>query len=121
ISDQSMQGVEAARWLVTDMTDEGFSGAVSKSAGRGMLAKVNLTMAGHPLRDESRYAEVKKWAKKVMDDPIANHSMNPNYPKIFMNLAGDVYDIKESIFEVEFRGNGLDQYAAEAGNQGDRK
>lgn len=118
VYDQIIQDLEAAEPLVADITDLGFSGAVSKSAVRGMLARVNLTMAGHPLRDESRYAEVKKWAKKVMDDPIANHSMNPNYPKIFMNLAGDVYDIKESIFEVEFRGNGLDQYAAEAGNQG---
>lgn len=117
VYDQILSDLEKAEPLVPNITELGFGGAVSKSAVRGMLARVNLTMAGHPLRDESRYAEAKKWAKMVIDDPIAQHSMNPSYPQIFMNLMGDKYDIKESIFEVEFWGNGLDQYT-EGGNQG---
>jgi len=38
------------------------------------------------------------------------HSLNPSYPQIFVNLAGDKYDIRESIWEVEFYGNQTDQY-----------
>lgn len=117
VYDQIVADMEAAEPLVPNITELGFGGAVSKSAVRGLLARVNLTMAGHPLRDQSRYAEAKKWAKMVIDDPVANHAMNPYYPEIFMNLAGDIYDIKESIFEVEFYGNGLNNHT-EAANQG---
>ncbi len=117
VYDQIVADMVAAEPLVPNITDLGFGGAVSKSAVRGLLARINLTMAGHPLRDQSRYAEAKKWAKMVIDDPVANHAMNPDYPQIFMNLAGDIYDIKESIFEVEFYGNGLNNHT-EAANQG---
>ncbi len=117
VYDLIVSDLQAAEPLLPNITELGFSGAASKSAARGMLARVNLTMAGHPLKDASRYTEAKKWAKMVIDDPVANHAMNPSYPKIFMNMAGDIYDIKESIFEVEFFGNGLDQYT-EAANQG---
>lgn len=110
VYDQIISDMEAAEPLVPNITELGFGGAVSKSAVRGILARVNLTMAGAPLKDQSRYAEAKKWAKMVIDDPVANHAMNPSHPEIFMNLAGDRYDIKESIFEAEFFGNGLDQY-----------
>ena len=107
---QIILDMEAAEPLVPEITEVGFGGAVSKSAVRGILARVNLTMAGHPLKDESRYIEAKKWAKMVMDDPIAKHQINPSYPQIFINLTADKYDIKESIWEVEFYGNGMDNF-----------
>jgi hypothetical protein len=74
-------------------------------------------MAGAPIKDATRYAEASKWAKMVIDDAEAGHSLNPSYSQIFINLAADKYDIKESIWEVEFYGNGLDQYV-ETGNIG---
>ena len=107
---QILNDMEAAEPLVPDISSLGFGGAVSKSAVRGLLARVNLTMAGEPLKDVSRYAEASKWAKKVIDDAAAGHALNPSYSNIFMNLAGDKYDIKESIWEVEFWGNLTDQY-----------
>lgn len=106
--DQIVKDMTQAEPLVPDITAIGFGGAISKSAVRGLLARVNLTMAGEPLKDQSRYAEAKKWAKKIIDD--GGHSLNPSYSQIFKNLAGDKYDIKESIWEVEFWGNLLDQY-----------
>ena len=115
--DQILKDMEAAESLVPGIASLGFGGAVSKSAVRGLLARVNLFMAGEPLKDLSRYAEASKWAKKVMDDAAAGHALNPSYPQIFMNLAGDKYDIKESIWEVEFWGNRTDQYT-ETGNNG---
>jgi len=114
---QILDDMEAAEPLVPHIDSLGFGGAVSKSAVRGYLAKVNLTMAGSPLNDKTRYAEASRWAKMVMDDTNAAHSLNPSYPQVFMNLAGDKYDIKESIWEVEFWGNRSDQYV-ETGNTG---
>jgi hypothetical protein len=114
---QIIKDMEAAEKLVPGIKSLGFGGAISKSAVRGLLARVNLHMAGDPIKDKTRYAEASKWAKMVIDDAEAGHSLNPSYPQIFMNLAGDKYDIKESIWEVEFYGNRTDQYV-ETGNVG---
>lgn len=117
VYDHILKDMEAAEPLVPNITDLGFGGAVNKSAVRGILARVNLVMAGHPLKDESRYAEAKRWAKMVIDDNVAAHRMNPSYPDIFIKLAADQYDIKESLFEVEFWGNQTDQFT-EVGGRG---
>jgi hypothetical protein len=117
VYDQIIADMTQAEPLVPGIQTLGFGGAISKSAVRGILARVNLTMAGSPLKDASRYAEAKKWAKMIIDDGAAAHAMNPSYPQIFMNLAGDKYDIKESIWEVEFWGNMTDEYT-ETGSQG---
>jgi len=107
---QILKDMETAEPLVPGIASLGYGGAISKSAVRGLLARVNLHMAGEPLNDKTRYAEASKWAKKVIDDAESGHTLNPSYPQIFMNLAGDKYDIKESIWEVEFAGNLTDQY-----------
>lgn len=117
VYDQIIADMTTAETLVPPISALGFGGAISKSAVRGLLAKVNLFMAGEPLKDQSRYAEAKKWAKLVMDDADAGHQLNPSYPDIFKRLAADLYDIKESIWEVEFWGNLSDQYV-EVGNNG---
>jgi hypothetical protein len=109
VYDQILKDMEAAEPLVPAITSVGYSGAVTKSAVRGILARVNLNMAGAPLNDATRYAEASKWAKKVIDD--GSHALNPNYPQIFINLAQDKYDIKESIWEAEMWGNQKDQYS----------
>ena len=114
---QIIKDMEAAEKLVPSITALGFGGAISKSAVRGLLARVNLHMAGAPVNDKTKFAEASKWAKMVIDDAEAGHSLNPNYPQVFINLAADKYDIKESIWEVEFYGNALDQYN-ETGNIG---
>ena len=114
---QILNDMEAADSLVPSINILGFSGAVSKSAVRGLLARVNLHMAGQPLNDKSRYAEASKWAQKVMNDTVG-HALNPSYAQIFINLAADKYDIKESLWEVEFYGNNLDPTQVEGGNNG---
>jgi starch-binding outer membrane protein, SusD/RagB family len=114
---QILKDMEAAEPLVPDITTLKYSGAISKSAVRGILARVNLYMGGAPLNDKTRYTEASKWAQMVMTDPIAQHSLNASYPQIFVNLAKDVYDIKESIWEVEYWGNNTTQWT-EAGNNG---
>lgn len=118
VYDQIIADMTAAEPLVPNIASLGFGGAISKSAVRGILARVNLVMAGAPLNDQTRYAEAKKWAKMVIDDAEAGHDLNPSYPEIFKNLAGDRYDIKESIWEVEFWGNMMGDEFNETSNQG---
>lgn len=115
-----LEDMTAAEALVPAITVIGNGGAVSKSAVRGILARVNLVMAGAPLKDVSRLSEVKKWAKAVINDTEAGHALNPSYSDIFVRLAADQYDIKESIWEVEFWGNNQSDQFAEAGLQGSR-
>ncbi len=110
VYDQILSDMIAAESLVPGITELGFGGAVSKSAVRGMLARVCLTMAGEPLKDASKYQEARDWAKKVMDDTEAGHELNPSFMDVFRRLAADEYDIKESIWEVEFFGNRTDQW-----------
>lgn len=102
--------MELAETLVLPIRRIGHGGRVSKSAVRGILARVNLFMAGYPVKDETRYKEARKWAKMVMDDQEANHQLNPDFKQIFINYAADKYDIGESIWEVEFYGNHRDVY-----------
>jgi len=115
--DQVLKDMEAAEPLVPGIASLGYGGAISKSAVRGMLARVNLYMAGEPLKDKTRYTEVMKWSKMVIDDVGAGHALNSSYSQIFINLVSDKYDIKESIWEVEFWGNGTNDFA-ETSNMG---
>jgi hypothetical protein len=115
---QVLKDMTAAEPLVPNITSLGFNGRISKSAVRGILARVCLTMAGKPLNDVAKYAEARKWAKMVMDDGVAGHRLNPSYSDIFIQVAQDKYDIKESLWEAEFSGGGTGTYAADAGQVG---
>lgn len=105
---QVLADMTAAEPLVRSIRDLGFSAAVNKSAVRGMLARVCLTMAGEPLKDVARYQDAKMWAKKVMDDTEAGHGLNPVYSNVFITLAQDKYDIRENLWEAAFYGNNAD-------------
>lgn len=110
VYERIIEDMERAEKLVPPITSVGFGGRISKSAVRGILARVNLYMAGYPIRDVSRYAAARDWAKMVMDDAEAGHELNSDYTQIFINYAQDKYDIKESIWEVEFFGNTENAY-----------
>ena len=88
-------------------TSLGHGGKITKTAVQGMLARVYLYWAGFPLKDVSKYKEALLWANKVVH-PTGNapeHALNPDYTGIFMNYAKDLYDVKESMWELEFWGN----------------
>ena len=101
---------EAQQLLETQTaTSLGYGGKVSQTAVQGILARVCLTMAGYPIRDESKYEEALTWAKKVIDSK--EHSLNPDYKQIFITILRDEYDVKESIWEAEMWGNNFDGYS----------
>ncbi|TKB96894.1 RagB/SusD family nutrient uptake outer membrane protein [Pedobacter cryophilus] len=92
-----------AETLVKPISAFTHSGRVTQTVVQGMLARVYLTMAGAPLRDVSKYVDAKLWAGKVIESGL--HSLNPNYKQIFVNHNQDLYDNRESMWEVEFFGN----------------
>ena len=103
VYEQILKDMQAAEVLVKPISAYNHSGRVSQSVVQGMLARVCLTMAGAPLKDSSKFADAKMWAEKVINSGL--HSLNPNYKQIFVNHSRDLYDTKESIWEVEFYGN----------------
>lgn len=108
--EQILADMKQAELLVPAIGELGFGGRISKSAVRGILARVCLHMAGHPLNETAKYSEARDWAKKVMDDPESGHALNPDFTQVYINYAQDKYDIKESIWEAEFWGNRADAY-----------
>jgi len=100
---QILADMKKAEGLTSTITSLGFNGRVSKTAVEGMLARVCLTMAGAPLLDESKYAEAKAWALKVKES--GEHALNPSYKQHFITMHQPSYDIKESMWEIEFKGN----------------
>ncbi|MDQ7948539.1 MAG: RagB/SusD family nutrient uptake outer membrane protein [Pedobacter sp.] len=115
---QIVKDMTEAEALVPKITTLGYGGRVNKSAVRGILARVCLGWAGKPIGDASKYVEARKWAKMVIDDAEAAHTLNPSYADVFIKLAQDKYDIKESLWEVEFTGNGVGLWASDGGNVG---
>lgn len=115
VYEQIERDMLAAEPLVKTATQVGFGGKISKSAVQGILAKVYLYWAGFPLKNIAKYEEARKWALKVITS--GEHTLNSSYQQVFINYAQDKYDIKESIWEVEFWGNDAEAYA-ESGRVG---
>lgn len=109
--DQIISDMTTAEGLVAGIREIGHGGRVNKSAVRGILSRVCLHMAGYPLNETEKYYDARMWAKKVIDDTAAGHDLNPSFSNVFINYAEDKYDVNESIWEVEFRGNGGDAFA----------
>lgn len=89
-----------AEALVAPISAYTGSGRVNRSAVQGMLARVCLFKAGAPNNDVGKYAEALKWANKVIASGL--HSLNKSYAQVFINPTQNLYDTKESLWEVEF-------------------
>ncbi|HEX7366484.1 MAG TPA: RagB/SusD family nutrient uptake outer membrane protein [Pelobium sp.] len=88
-----------AHTLVSDISEIGNPGRISKTAVAGILARVCLSAAGR-LKDSTFYAEAAAWAQRVIASGL--HRLNPDYQQIFINQTINVYDTAESLWEVEF-------------------
>jgi len=116
VYEQILQDMEASSHLVPDIVEIGHGGRVSKSAVWGIMARVCLYMAGEPINDVTKYEQARNWAEKVITSGY--HKLNASFSQVFINYAQDLYDIQESIWEVEFWGNGSGLYPSNAGMVG---
>ncbi len=127
---QILKDMTEAEAKVATVTSYGYSSRISKTAVQGILARVCLQMAGYPLMDTAKYADALAWSKKVIDSgehelnvsfnsnpalapfnpTITANTSNNGYRQIFINEAQDIYDIKECIWEIDFKGNRADGY-----------
>lgn len=101
--------LKEAALLVPDTTESSVGTRVTKCAVWGIIARVALSMAGNPVGDTSMYAIAAKYARMVIDSGV--HWLNPSFEQVFINYARKVYDIHESIFEVNFWGDNQGSYA----------
>lgn len=111
-----IEDMETAAELVKPASEVECGGRISQSAVYGILARVCLYMAGNPVNEPGMYARAKTFAAKVIDTGF--HALNPSYQQVFINYMQDKYDIRESIFEVEFYGNNVGTYTTTAGQVG---
>ncbi len=90
---------------------------VSQTAVEGILARVCLTMAGHPLMDTPMYSQALMWARKVQQSGL--HTLNPNYSQIFINELQKTPDPYRSVlWEAAFNGNNSNNVYQEEGRMG---
>lgn len=111
-----IEDMETAAKLVKPASEVECGGRISQSAVYGILARVCLYMAGNPVNEPGMYVRAKEFAAKVIDTGF--HALNPSYQQVFINYIQDKYDIRESIFEVEFYGNNVGTYTTTAGQVG---
>lgn len=100
--------------MVRDIQEYGHAGRVTKSAVRGILARVYLKMAGAPLHDEGSYTKALEWAQKLVfpSGEQYTHQLVDDYTQIFKDMAADRYNIEESIWEAELYGNRAGDFEA---------
>lgn len=95
-------------------------GRVSQTTAQALLARAYMWQAGYPVYADT-WGEALKWARKVADS--GRHNLLPRenggYRQVFINMCSNLYDLntRESMFEIEFYGNGQTQ-TNEAGRLG---
>ncbi|MBC9929841.1 RagB/SusD family nutrient uptake outer membrane protein [Chitinophaga qingshengii] len=118
---QILDDMQKAENYVYTSTSLGYSSRVSKTAVEGVLARVCLTMAGYPLLDNSKYADALKWASKVQasgEHYLISAAVNPDgdnnsgYSQVFVNEMQEKYDVHETMWEAEQKGNRTDGYTS---------
>ncbi len=102
IYEQITNDMIIAEALVRSANFWGYSGHISRATVQGILARVYLYWAGFPLNNTAKYKDAVFWAKKVKDSGL--HALNTSFRQVFINYSQDIYDIKESMWEVEFVG-----------------
>jgi hypothetical protein len=105
-----------AEALVRPISEYTYSERVTQSAVQGFLARVSLFMAGFPINKPEKYKDALAWSEKAIQS--GQHSLNPDYSQVFINMIQDKYDIKESIWEIGFRWVGNTDTYAEFGEIG---
>jgi len=92
--------MKAAETLLDGITaaKQGTNELITQSAVQAVLAKVYLYWAGYPQNNTEKYKDVITYTNKVIGSGL--HTLNADYRQVFTNYCQDLYDYKESIWEV---------------------
>jgi len=116
VYDSILSDMKAAEQLVRTIDNTGSGSRVSQTAVEGIIARVYLKMAGHPLNlGLPMYDSARVYAQKVVNSGL--HNLNLDYKQIFINHSADIYEKGESIWEVEFYGNNTPSGTMPAGSR----
>lgn len=120
VSEMAEVADEETGGLPTALSLNYLPGRISKSTAWGILARVYLCWAGEHYRDDQpapaetkeRFRLASEFAQKVMTQ---GHGLADNYADIFIDMSSDKYNTtaKESIWEVEFAGDGTGSVRSE--------
>lgn len=102
IYEQIVKDMKEASQLVKPISSYGYNTRITKTTVQGILARVYLTMAGAPLYDISKYGDAAKYADSVIISGL--HALNPDFKQIFINHSKEIFDTRECLWEVEFKG-----------------
>ena len=90
-------------------------GRIAKTTVQALLARAYMWQAGYPVEADT-WEDALIWARKVRDSGLHTlYKMTEDgvngYRALFINMCSNKYDLtyRESMFEVEFYGNGLDK------------
>lgn len=89
-------------------------GRISQTTVQALLARAYMWQAGYPVEADT-WGEALKWARKVKTSGLHHLYKETDgvngYRSLFINMCSNKYDLtyRESMFEVEFYGNGLDK------------
>lgn len=103
----------AAEAEVAPMTAYPYNERITQQTVEGILARVCLFKAGYPNNDATKYAEAAKWAKKVIDAGL--NQLNPSFSQVFINMTQNLYDTKESMWEIGYYTTGTGDAYTEYG------
>ncbi|MDX9748851.1 MAG: RagB/SusD family nutrient uptake outer membrane protein [Paludibacter sp.] len=127
IYDTIISTIESTIPYLYKSTDIGYTGRVTQSAAKGILARIYLFRAGEHFRDKTApdpnrqqyFAEAKRWALEVKESAL--HGLVTPFQRVFLDLAEDKYNstgVRESIWEAEEAGtrSTVEQAAGRLGN-----
>ena len=100
IEEDLKYAAEVLPWAVDDTRRTTNAYRFSKGAALGLLAKVYCTWAGYPVRDESKWAEDEKAARRVVES--GKHRLISDYETVWKNTCNGIWDAGESLIEVSF-------------------
>lgn len=120
---QIIKDLKAAETACLPADELNAPGRISRTTVQALLARAYIWQSGYPVYANT-WEDARTYAKKVIDSNLhtlygENDANREGYRNLFINMCSNKYDLeaRESMFEVEFYGNGLDK-SNEAGKVG---
>lgn len=112
---QIISDLREAEYGTLPATELDGPGRISRTTVQALLARAYIWQSGYPVYANT-WSEARTYARKVIESDIhhlygENDATHRGYRNFFINMCSNRYDLeaRESMFEVEFYGNGMDK------------